>query len=118
MRRSADGGLTWATITTSVSAPSFGTVFGAGNGAGVWIANTPGVALRSTDDGLTWAALTSPDASLSMRRSLWTGTEFLWALSGSSTSKLFASTDGLSWTLRQEISGNYAGLFPAAPIGT
>lgn len=118
MRRSADGGVNWATITTSVPAPSFGTVFGSGNGSGIWIANTPGAALRSTDDGLTWAALASPDSGLSMRRSLWTGTEFLWALSGSSSSKLFASADGSAWTLRQEISGSFAGLFPAAPIGT
>lgn len=117
IRRSTDGGLSWSSITTSVPAPSFGSVSGSGNPAGIWIANTPGSALRSSNNGVSWSALTSPDPGLSMGLSLWTGTEFIWVLFGTTTSKLFASPDGLTWTLRQEISGNFAGLFPAAPIG-
>ena len=100
IHRSTDGGVSWTPIDTGLN---IGSAYAAGDGAGTWVMGSPGGGFyRSTNDGVSWSAMSGLPSGSGFARFVHTGTEFLVLVTTISPldSKLYASSNGTSWSLR------------------
>lgn len=92
--KTVNGGTTWTTLTTGVSA-SFNQIWGS-SGSDLWVVGDSGIVLHSTDSGATWQKLSVPSSfSSKAMTSVW----------GSSATDVYIGTEG-GYVLRTTNGGS------------
>lgn len=94
LRRSADNGLTWTTVTTTAGTSNPGG-FAYGNGVWVLVVNGSTTGYRSTDNGSTWSTI---NVQISPNTSVTTDGAGIWMTVGDNGTLSRSLDNGANWT--------------------